>query len=656
MKPKYLLLTPLFLLIFLAVNAQNVSVKAFQTLPNDQTARVHHPVKDQNGEKCALIKVVTTQKGFVWEGGTLGITKVEKKTGEFWVYVPRGSKKITIKHEQLGVLRDYRYPEAIKEATTYEMVLTSGQVKTVVEDAKIPTVWVLVNSEPGGADVYFNENYLGATPLQKKMKVGKYNYRVSKELFASKAGVINLKEGDERKKLDITLNPNHGNLSIESSPEDGAQVFIDGKNTNKTTPCTIEKLAVGEHTLTLRRKWYEPVTEKFTVEAGQELTKEVTMEVSYGTVTVKTEPSAQLYQDGEKIEFGSVNKRLMPGVYTFKAEKDKYQSDEETIELIKGENKNISLSLTPRLGSLEITTEPWEASIELNGKSYGKTPVTIEELLIGEYDLKIEKEGYKTITRTIEIKGDEQIVINEALISGKDITISSNPGNGSVRIDGREIGTTPLTARVSYGKHDIEVEKGEYIAKDKIEVRQDLIKKYNFTLKLKRHFYISYTGNIYLQNEEYIAPIGLRLGVLGETGWYISGSFNMALFETHDYEFDGENVLDYPSNQYYQINGNMQYPLFSVTGGISSYLGGNFHLYLGLGYGSRKIYREIDEFSYTDDNKLNQAYILDKNYVTEGFEFEGGLLLRTNPLTFNLGLSNLNITYTSIVLGVGINF
>jgi len=66
------------------------------------------------------------------------------------------------------------------------------------------------------------------------------------------------------------------------------------------------------------------------------------------------------------------------------------------------------------------------------------------------------------------------------------------------------------------------------------------MEKYDFTLKLKSNFYISYTGNIYLKNEEYIAPIGLRLGVLGETGWYISGSFNTALFETPMYEFDGE--------------------------------------------------------------------------------------------------------------------
>ncbi|MFW5983358.1 MAG: PEGA domain-containing protein, partial [bacterium] len=137
-----------FLIIYLTGFSQNIDVKSFQLLPNDQTARIHKPVLDQNGEKCALIKLVTTQKGFVWEGGTLGITKVEKKTGEFWVYVPRGSKRITIKHDQLGVLRDYSYPETIKEATTYEMILTTGNVKTIVEEPEISTSWLMISSDP----------------------------------------------------------------------------------------------------------------------------------------------------------------------------------------------------------------------------------------------------------------------------------------------------------------------------------------------------------------------------------------------------------------------------------------------------------------------------------------------------------------------------
>ena len=46
--------------------------------------------------------------------------------GEVWVWVPYGSRKITISHQQLGVLRDYRYPVEIEAKRTYEMVLTTA--------------------------------------------------------------------------------------------------------------------------------------------------------------------------------------------------------------------------------------------------------------------------------------------------------------------------------------------------------------------------------------------------------------------------------------------------------------------------------------------------------------------------------------------------
>ena len=655
MDKRFLFINTVFLFIYLTGFAQKIDVKSFQTLPNDQTARIHNPVKDQNGEKCALIKVVTTQEGFVWEGGTLGITKVEKKTAEYWVYVPRGSKKITIKHDQLGVLRGYQYPQAIKEATTYEMVLTIGNVKTIVEEPDISTAWLMISSDPEGADAYVDEKYLGTTPLQIKMKTGKYNYRISKDLFAPEAGVVTLSEDEARKKLEIALNPNHGGLFVNSSPEQGAKVYIDGKETNKVTPCSLEKLSVGEHTVTLRKRWYEPNSEKFVIEAGQKVNKQLEMEKSFGVVAIKTNPSAQIYQDGENIGTGRVNKRLMPGVYNFKAEKDKYHSDEETIEIHKGDDRQILLTLQPRYGTMEITTEPWEASVQLNGKKMGVTPITIDELLVGKYNLKIEKEGYKTITKTIEIKEDEETVMNEKLISGKDIRIESTPEGGRVKIDGEDQGTTPVYTKISYGEHEVEIEKGEYIAKDRIKVKQDDVSDYTFNLSLKKHFYISYTGSVFLKNTEFIAPIGIRIGQTGGTGWYLSGRISRSYLEPAAYEMEGEYIQQYPSDKYYEIKDVVK-PVFSVTGGFSTYLGANIHLYLGAGYGKRMVYRQISEFSYSDDQKLNDAFVNDKNYLTEGFEFEGGLMLRTNVFIINLGISTLNTTYTSIVLGAGLNF
>ena len=47
----------------------------------------------------------------MFEPDALGITARENKTGEIWLYVPRGARRISILHDQLGIMRNYFYPE-----------------------------------------------------------------------------------------------------------------------------------------------------------------------------------------------------------------------------------------------------------------------------------------------------------------------------------------------------------------------------------------------------------------------------------------------------------------------------------------------------------------------------------------------------------------
>jgi hypothetical protein len=117
--------------------SQHISVESFRMLENDMDARVNYPKRDQNGEMAALIKVITTQTGFSWEAGMLGIVTTEQKVAEIWVYVPPGSQRITVKHPRLGQLRNYAYPMPIESATVYEMRLVTGRVETTVIPAEL---------------------------------------------------------------------------------------------------------------------------------------------------------------------------------------------------------------------------------------------------------------------------------------------------------------------------------------------------------------------------------------------------------------------------------------------------------------------------------------------------------------------------------------
>ncbi len=124
------------------VKAQQFSVASFRQLPNDVSAFIN-PVKDLNDEDCGLVKVIASED-FVFSS-PLGIVKREDKTGEIWLWMPRGSKKITIKHADYGVLRDYAFPTKIDSHMTYEMKIDEP-VKQIAKDTVSPIVTVVTDT------------------------------------------------------------------------------------------------------------------------------------------------------------------------------------------------------------------------------------------------------------------------------------------------------------------------------------------------------------------------------------------------------------------------------------------------------------------------------------------------------------------------------
>lgn len=114
----------LLLVCFIATSisyAQDFKITTFEKYPLDLTAAVAN-IKDKNGDVCALIKFSTRDEEFVFEPN-LGIVKTEKKVGETLIYVPKGTKRITIRHPRLGVLRHYTIPVRIEGKTVYEAVI-----------------------------------------------------------------------------------------------------------------------------------------------------------------------------------------------------------------------------------------------------------------------------------------------------------------------------------------------------------------------------------------------------------------------------------------------------------------------------------------------------------------------------------------------------
>lgn len=114
------LMAALVLLPMLNAAAQSFKVDKFRMLENDVTSFVN-PVRDLNGDACALIKVPASSD-FVFST-PLGIVKRVDNVGEIWLYVPNGTVRLTIKHPEWGVLRDYKLPSKLESHVAYELQL-----------------------------------------------------------------------------------------------------------------------------------------------------------------------------------------------------------------------------------------------------------------------------------------------------------------------------------------------------------------------------------------------------------------------------------------------------------------------------------------------------------------------------------------------------
>ena len=251
-----------------ATEAQNkIQVTSFNRMETDVTARITAPQRDQNGEVCALIRIVTIEKDLMFEPDALGIVSRENKPGEIWLYIPRGARRISIMHDKFGVLRNYFYPDIIEKATVYEMEIQIGDGAQQTP-ANTNTQLIVMRPDPATADIYIDDEKVPTENglFTATMKKGTHTYRVESPMYAPEAGVIDL--GSEQKIMSVTLKPRFGYLEIFSLPEQDAKVFINNELAGQT-PYKSDRMPLQEYRIRIEKDFFFPMDSTITIFAGK---------------------------------------------------------------------------------------------------------------------------------------------------------------------------------------------------------------------------------------------------------------------------------------------------------------------------------------------------------------------------------------------------
>jgi hypothetical protein len=121
-------------------------------------------------------------------------------------------------------------------------------------------------------------------------------------------------------------------------------------------------------------------------------------------------------------------------------------------------------------GRLRVSSSPSGADVYLNNRYAGKTPLSMEQVRVGEYLLRVEIPGYQVWSRDIRITADRTATIHadlERIQQYGSIAIRANQDNARIYLDGQYKGLTErnrnvILEQVTEGSHDIRVTLSGY--------------------------------------------------------------------------------------------------------------------------------------------------------------------------------------------------
>ena len=525
--PRIVLTTLCTWLLCLFVSAQGqISVAKFEYLENDVMI---NDVIDSNGNPCALIKVETTQKGFKFEASSYGVTKVdENHNGEIWVYVSDKENRLTITHPTLGILRNYKLNPAVRKGRVYLMQISTGTEHIIIEH-NATKQYISFNVFPLNATISVkNEPWpVDANGHTERLSnFGEYNYRVEAPNYHSTVGKVKLFSAENKVELNIRLRPAFGWLAIdENETTRGGELYIDNIRIGKLPLAEKPEVTSGVHKVKIVKDLYKMYENTISVTDSMTIELAARLEADFATTKLVADDGVEIWIDDEYKGKSVWKGPLRNGDYKVTCKKENHREVSQIIHIQDGITDPIQLkSPIPIYGSLSISTSPAGATVLVDGKQEGVTPLFIPKLLIGNHQVKVTLENYKAEEQKIVVHQDAQESLNFTLHDFAKFRISSNPG-ASLYINGKYVGYTPCTFESASGVYDVELSRSQYkTLRKKVTMKSS---SPNLSFKLHRQFQKHWT--MYIQpsvcknnsNLTFGGTAGVHLSKLNLEGYYM---------------------------------------------------------------------------------------------------------------------------------------
>ena len=188
------------------------------------------------------------------------------------------------------------------------------------------------------------------------------------------------------------------------------------------------------------------------------------MSINSNWVVVKATPQDAIVMiDGNYCDKGSAYLSL-DAPHQLVVSHELYHTYETSFYASEKETLILDVQLEPAFGSLKISSQPESgATVIINGKRVGVTPLTIDTIASGQHEVTLLKDMYASTTATATVSDSK---VSEMTISLNrsyaEITLSADP-ESDIYVDNQFKGKGTWKGRLAAGRHTAEARKASHV-------------------------------------------------------------------------------------------------------------------------------------------------------------------------------------------------
>ena len=239
-------------------------------------------------------------------------------------------------------------------------------------------------------------------------------------------------------------------------------------------------IELGTYTFSVVAEYYHKSEGRVKLESANGThIEEVVLRPNFADVELVAASGADIYVDGQKKGTSSWKGILGPGTYQIECRRENHRPTSKYVEVKVGEQYKFALDApVPIVGTLVLMSSPLGAIVKIDNKEYGKTPLTLDNILIGSHTVLISRDKYEPQTKTIVVKEGETIEENVVLVAAKSQSTSvAVTGSKSGTINGYEYVDLGLPSGLKWATCNVGAsspeEYGDYYAWGEIETKSE---------------------------------------------------------------------------------------------------------------------------------------------------------------------------------------